>query len=303
MRLFKILSLSCLFLVLGFSSMNVKALTGNETSQYYSVVYDKEQESAVVAKLIYLNRGKDEIKNLKLEIHGTTVRVISAVQEQAQTKTQANCSRYDYNSPIDQSGERRCLEYSESQTIPSYTYALLDTDSLKIVNNGLSITLDLALKQPIASQKTGTVILYYKTQGMANKVWNGYQYSFETIKSPYDIDNVRVAIDVADDLYIKETAEGTTNYQSNITSALPALSSKSFSESASFKDVSSRIISAPGVTKETSSLDPNENFRVEGKYYNNNWMGELPTIIGVGLTFVVILVVLLVILKSEKKKN
>lgn len=303
MKLFKILSLGFLFLVIFFLLMSTKVLAGNETIQYYSVVYDKEREAAVVAKLTYLNRGKDEIKNLKLEIPGSTVRIISAVQEQTQTKTQSNCSRYDYNSSLDQSGERRCLEYSESQATPSYTYVLLDTDSSKLASQGSSSTLDLTLKQPIASQKTGTVILYYKTQGMATKVWNGYQYNFDTIKSSYDIDKVRVAINVTDDLYIKETATGQTNYLKDITTATGSLSTAEFKTNASLSQTSNLVQESPGVIKETTSLDPNENFRVEGKYYNNSLMGELPTIAGVGLTFVIILVVLMVILKSEKKKN
>lgn len=303
MRLFKILVLAFLFLTIYFPSMGAKALTGDETAQYYSVVYDKEQEAAVVAKLTYLNSSKEEIKSLKLEIPGTTARIISAVQEQIQIQTKPYCKRYDYNSPLEQNGERKCLEQGEEQSNNSYTYVLLDIDSSKIINNGLSNTLDLTLKQPIASQKTGTVILYYKVQGTASKVWNGYQYNFETIKSPYDIDKVRVAVSVTDDLYIKETAKGETNYLKDIPMAANSLSTAEFKTSTSLSQASNLVQESQGVVKETSSLDPNENFSVEGKYYNNNWIGELPTIIGVGITFLIIVVVLLLIIKSEKKKN
>lgn len=303
MRLFKILSVVLLFLVMCIPFMNAKALTGQETTQYYSVVYDKEQEATVVAKLTYLNPGKEEIKNIKLEIPGTTLRIISVVQEQTQNEIKSYCKRYDYNSSLDQNGKRRCLEYGEEQGSNSYTYALLDIDPAKIVNNGSSNILDLTFKQPILSQKSGTVILYYKVQGTANKVWNGYQYGFETIKSPYDINNVRVAINVTDDLYIKETAKGQTNYLKDIPAATGSLSTAEFSVSTPLSRTSDSIQTSPGVIKETSSLDPNENFRVEGKYYNNNWIGELPTIVGVGVTFLVIVIVLLLIIKSEKKKD
>lgn len=296
MKLFKIL-LFGLLVTFWFAPLIVAKAAVNESNQYYSVVFDKEQEAAVVAKLTYNNTGRDEIKNITLEIPGSTVRIISAVQEQA--STQPYCKRYDYNAPTNShESPYPCLEYGQ-QTSSEKTYALLDAS--KITNNIQSSTLILEFKQPIASQQSGTVILYYKTLGLANKVWNGYKYAFETIKSPYDIDSVRVAINVADDLYIKETAKGETNYTKDIPAATDTLTLSTFSASESLSKASTSIQTSPGVIKETSSLDPNENFRVEGKFYDNSWMGELPTIIGVGITFLIIVFVLVVVIKRENK--
>lgn len=302
MKLLKIFLLSLVGSAFIVMTSPAAAVSSSQTNQYYSVVFDKEQEAAVVAKLTYYNTGKDEIKNLQLVIPGTTVRIISVVQEQTTSQTKTYCKRYDYNSPLEQNGERKCLEYDQATNSDSYNYVLLDASNIS--NDGQFSTLDLELKKTITSQQASTVILSYKTKGLASPVWNGYKYNFQTIKSPYDIDNVRVAINVADELYLKETAKSETNYQENdISEATPMLSTMEFKASAPLSRTSNYIQTSPGVVKETKSLDPNENFSVEGKYYNNSWMGELPTIIGVGATFLIIIIVLMIIIKSEKKKG
>jgi len=299
MRIFKVILFVLISFVLVAPFFHASADNSTETNQYYSVIFDKEQEAAVVAKLTYYNRTKDEMKDLALEIPGTTVRIISAVQEK--TTIQSSCSRYDYNYPATSNQERPCLEWREVPGTSSYT--LLDFDSSRLIFQGQSTIFNVSLKEAIASQKSGTIILYYKTKGLVSSTWNGYQYNFQTIKSNFDIDKVRVAINVTDDLYIKSTAKGETNYQTNdIPQAAETLSGASFKASSSLDRVSQVIQTSPGVVKETSSLDPNENFRVEGKYYSSSWMGELPTIIGVGITFLIIVIVLLLIIKSEKKK-
>lgn len=300
MKLFKIVLFGLLGFFVLFPGLNLKAATTSQTNQYYTVTFDKEQEATVVAKLTYTNVTKSDIKDLKLEIPGTSLRVISVLQEQ-RVATKA-CASYDYNTPVDEAtGMRKCLRYSDQTNSYTNTYALLDFDAPTATSGGSSSALTITLKQAIASGQTGTVILNYKAKGMASPVWNGYKYNFQTIKSPYDVDNVRVAINVTDDLYIKETAQGQTNYVADISSAMPMLSSSAFTESAPISKISSSIQESQGVVKQTTSLDPNENYKVEGKYYNNNFMGELPTIVGVGITFLIIIFVLVIIIKNEKK--
>lgn len=295
-------------LVIYFSlPMSVNATTilpdgyggSGQSEQYYSVIFDKEQEAAVVAKLTYLNRGDDEIKKLALEIPGSSVRIISILQQQFQAKKY--CQQYDYDAPYTYGQERPCLQYGEQKQGES-TFASLKYDSNKSVQSANSLTTEVTLLKVIPKDDSGTIILYYKTKGFTSRIWNGYNYSFETIKSDYDIDKVRVAVDVTSDLYIKKTAAGQTNYQTNITST-PALSSETFARSSALENISSEIISAPGIVKETTALDPGENFRVESKFYLSHWWGELPAIVGVVITFLIIIGVLIFILKKERSEN
>ena len=303
----KFISLIIGLVIFSFLPPSAKATTilpdeyggSGQSEQYYSVIFDQEEEAAVVAKLTYLNRGEEEIKSLALEIPGSSVRIISIVQQQYQTNQY--CQQYDYDAPYTYGQERPCLQYGEQKQGES-TFASLKYDSNRSVQSATSLKTELNLLKGIPKDESGTIILYYKTKGFTTKIWNGYNYSYETIKSDYDIDKVRVAIDVTDDLYIKKTAEGQTNYQTNISSA-PTLSSETFARNSVFENVSTGIISAPGIVKETSVLDPNENFLVEGKFYPSHWSGELPAITGVAITFLIIIGVLIFILKKERSEN
>lgn len=298
MKLIKIFLLSFLFIYPTFS----KAITlpdsyggSGQSEQYYAVTFDAEQEASVVAKLTYLNRSKNEIKELNLDIPGNSVRIISILQQQfEQEKT---CSKFD--SEINHDTNTYPCEQWSTNSYKS-TFALIERNESKDQKGSNNIKITLPLQKAIASNQSGSIIIYYKTTGFVTKAWDGYKYNFETIKSPYDIDKVRVAINVSDDLYLKDTAKGQTNYQDNLSQA-NLLTAGTFSASPALEKVSTDIITSSGVTKETTSLDPNENFKVEGKYYSNQYMGEIPAIAGIVITFLVIIIVLAIIIRSEKK--
>lgn len=293
MKLFKFLVLSFLFFFL-ITPIAVRALSSpvnynssSQTEQYYSVVFDQEQEASIVAKLTYFNQEKDEIKNLSLEIPGSTVRIVSIIQENH--------------------GKSGCLEYSNYTNTKSciwssgLTYTLLERNKTKDQQSDKSLKIEVPLKKTITSMNSSTIIVFYKTKGFTTKTWDGYKYAFETVKSPYDIDKVRVAIDVSDDLYIKKDAQGATNYQNDIRTASGRLNSSSFAASPILEEDSSSISTVSGVVKETTSLDPNENYKVEGKYYNNQYIGQLPMMAGIAATFLLIVIILVIIIRNEKK--
>ncbi|MBM2820724.1 MAG: hypothetical protein HW405_484 [Candidatus Berkelbacteria bacterium] len=281
----------------------------SQTTQYYSVVFDKEQEATVLAVLTYANIGTQEIKDFTLEVPGNQMRIINVLQQYQDT--QKFCAEYDYTkrTPMPSTyttpnvyQSPNCLRW-EDRSIGTYKYAKLETTS--DVKDS-SVNLKVTFKKAIPTQNSGTIMLYYKAKGYTTKEWDGYAYNFQTIKSNYDIDTVRAAVNVSDDLYIKPTSEGQTNYESNYANALPKAASfqaTDFAASEEISQISNTIVSAPGVVEEASNLDPNENMSVKGKYYDNNWMGELPTIIGVGATFLLILVVLAMVIRKDKSFN
>lgn len=273
----------------------------NQNEQYYSVIFDEEQEADVVAKLTFLNQTSQESKNLVLEIPGQNIRFISLIQQKFVIDDV--CILYD-TSPeplkVPQS-QRPCLK-TESQQTGESSFVLLERDKTKDKRTVSGLQIDLPLKEPIASGDSGTIILSYKATGFVTPRWNGFEYNFQTIKSDYDINKVRVAIDVTGDLYIKTTAQSQTNYQFNLPSATSSLSAESFTKSTGLESIARDLPQATGVVKETSSLDPGENFQVEGFYYALRFWGELPTMIGVGITFLIIFGVLIYIIKKEKSR-
>src|SRR3989344_1122535 len=81
-------------------------------NHFYSVNFDGEGEATVAAKVAIQNTGKELLKEVKLEIPGTSVRLINALQE-VQTKKQ-RCSNWR-DSPAPYSKETSWEDLPEEQ--------------------------------------------------------------------------------------------------------------------------------------------------------------------------------------------
>ena len=92
-------------------------------NQYYTVVFDGEGEAAVAVKLTFQNTTKDPINSVDIEIPGTTVRLITAVQE---ISRQQPCLRYGPLPSYPQGEEQPqnimppCLQYDYGYSLPYY---------------------------------------------------------------------------------------------------------------------------------------------------------------------------------------
>ncbi len=153
----------------------------------------------------------------------------------------------------------------------------------KISSLSQSTTLEFDLPQPISSQDTATIILYYKALGYVEKN-TMYDFDFETIKVPYDLQTTRVSISVSEDLYL-EGGESSVNYQPNyLFSQAADMASESIAEKTSI--VSNQIQYAQGYVKTATGLDPWESFHVKGRYAEswfalNVWKIVLFAVIGI----------------------
>ena len=265
--------------------------TGSKThDQYYSVVFDGEGEAAVIAKLNVVNLTSLSMNAVNLDIPGKSLRLINTVQE-----TQArSCARYSYDKYDIYKPSTTCEQYSTTYSANYYT---LKPDVQKL-KNVFSLTINL--KQSIEPQSSTTIFLYYKVTGYVRSTLGMHNFNFETIKSNFDIDSVRVAVNVQEGFRIRGSS-AKTNYAPNFT---PLASEKSLqgSTDSNIQAFSSRISRETGFVKQTQSLDPGENFVVKGSYASSVWLLYLQDVINIIIVIVLAVLGVLAVLRWRGRK-
>jgi len=264
--------------VIGFSSLNAQVLIEPYIppaegvfgqNQYYSVVYDGEGEAAVGAKLVMQNNSEEEVKETIIEVPGQKVRMIRAVQEVY--PKERYCRRWGEDVCVKEGQygcakyERECLEWTWQVKTWEPVYYTLDPVAEKLSN---SIKYTIELDEPLQEQQETAILLYYKVEDQVDKSWGVFNFKFETVKASYDINSVRVAVNVQEGYHLKG-GEAETQYQSSydygsdfeeVAPMAAGVQSKALS------NFSNQITYTRGYTKTTSGLDPWESFTVEGKY-------------------------------------
>ncbi|OHA48134.1 MAG: hypothetical protein A2806_00655 [Candidatus Terrybacteria bacterium RIFCSPHIGHO2_01_FULL_48_17] len=266
-------------------------------NQYYSVVFDAEGEAAVAAKLTFENTTETALSEISFEIPGTSVRIINTVEEVSKTQ---KCLRYDYSGcEPDSSGKESCaypcLQYGYDYPAPNY-YLL--TPRSEQLSSSMKVTIPLIAA--VRPQEQFSILLYYKAEGYADKKLGVFKFSFETVKIPYDVQSVRVAINVQEGLSLAGGG-AETNYRPNFSAvesvALPAAGAPD----ASLNDFSQRIIYEQGFVKQTSGLDPWESFSVDGKYASNSILLALPVLLNALIGIAVVAVVVWFVFKKMRR--
>jgi hypothetical protein len=149
--------------------------SGFAGAQFYSVVFDAEGEAAVVVKLQFPNTGASVLNEAVIEIPGQ-VKLINVVQE-----------------------------VNANQKVNNYLSSAKSYHSVKYNSDALSTSTKylFSLPVPVKSQETVTLLLYYKALGYVQNDIFDYSFHFNTIKQPLDLQQVRVAVLVQPDLYLK----------------------------------------------------------------------------------------------------
>jgi len=277
-------------------------------SQYYSVIFDGEGEAAVNAKLNLENIDIDKnIDKLMVEIPGNDVRMIKAIQEISAQSRQ--CRRWEpIPMPMDyeegsitmpQNISQRCIEWYPYVAGPRYYTLKFEKEQLS-----KSVQFTFSLPDPVLPQETISILLYYKVSGYVQEKAGIFHFNYETLKIPYDVESVRVAINVQEGLYL-EGGEAKTDYLPSSTTyslqkaplALEGVQDEAISK------FSRDIQYAPGYTKSTSGLDPLESFIVEGKYAKSQFALEKWFIIGVAVIFVFVLSGIIIFIRWDLKRT
>ena len=246
---------------------------GGFSNEYFSVFFDEEGEASVIAKLVLVNTKDSALKQVMVEIPGTSVRMISAVQEAMPQQKRCNqwqdiCLETEKDSCVRY--EKKCISWS---TYPSYNpvYYSLKYDSEKLSK---SVKYTINLSEQVAAQESATIVIYYKAEGYSKKSFGVFNFDFETLKVDFDVNALRVAVNVQPNLYLKGSA-ARVDYRSNfaaISSSAEKLSVAGGVESSELSSISNSVQWQPGYVKQTSGLDPLESFHVTGEYSTSGFM-------------------------------
>ena len=258
--------------------------------QYYSVVFDGEGEAAVIAKLNVVNLTSSSMNTVNLDIPGKGLRLINTTQE----TLAKSCARYSYDKYDIYKPSTTCEQYTTSYSKNYYT---LKPDIQKL-RNVFSLTINL--KQSIEPQGATTILLYYKVTGYVRSALGMHNFNFETIKSNFDVDSVRVAINIQAGFRIRGSS-AKTNYAPNFNPLAVEKSLQGTTDS-NMQSFSSRINREVGFVKQTQSLDPGENFEVKGSYANSVWLLYLQDVIKVIVVIALAGLGVLAVLKWRGRK-
>jgi hypothetical protein len=298
----KILSLLVFFVaIMCVAVAQLPASLMTTTDHYYSVMFDEEGEATVSLMMTLRNAEDSKISSLNLEIPGSSVSLIGVAQETTGYETQTclswatecteygegqSCVQYDYNGNC-VSYERPCLKMG--QVCRSYrqnynyqpSYQKINVQPVRLSH---SVSLPITLITPVSPQGQTNIIVMYKVGDYATNSLGAYNFNFETVKTPYSSNNVRVAVNVQEGLNLKGT-QARVNYLSNFAGMSKALESTQLSSDMSKEMYSyTRTIQyANGLVKTATYLDPLESFSVKG-VYSRSWIRlYIDTILIVGL--------------------
>ena len=222
------------------------------SNQYYSVYFDEEGEAAVMAKLTFQNTGQDDLEFITIEVPGH-MNLINVLQE------------YEIE-----------VEYDDDYWRGYYTdyqYYTLNPEEQQLSDSTL---LTFELEEPVGEQEEAVLLLYYKVYDYSEENLGVWNFDFETIKVDIDVNYVRVAVNVVNNLHMKNV-EGEIDYQDNYAWAEKSLSMGA-SEAIMDEDIaeySRNIEYQYGLVKEAYALDPQESFIVSGQYSNSLWLLHL----------------------------
>lgn len=256
-------------------------------TDYYQVLFDEEGDANIVAKLIRLNPSNENVTQITIEIPGGKVNLKYAFQEIKQKNCYNECLQYeqkceyyeqvckDWNYQTSKCDEwtARCASYTGiciNQQYRCYPGWQSDFVPLKYEQEQLSksVKYTFTLKEQIGPGDGGTLLLFYKSPSYVSKLIN-YNFDFESIKSPTDLEYLRVAISVDSDLYLR--GMGTrVDYRSDYVAAEKAADFAASGVAGAYAEELSRYSSsiqyAQGYVKEKHNLDAWEGFHVKGKY-------------------------------------
>lgn len=254
----------------------------------YSVTFRGNGQAVVFLRVLFSNNGDTPLKTLTLRFPKVEPEGILAYQ----VLRDKICLTYDYTKPaVAPLYQYPCLQYSE----PNYSDYYYGTNTYKKAKTSLATdTLTVELPDTLASQKSGSVLVYFRAFGFAKKnIFGAYDYTFETLKVDDTIRNLRVGISPDSDLYMKG-AQGNVDY---FRESAPIMeSSKMMAVGASFRNSSvDSALSNIGygtVNKNASNLMPLDSYKVKGAYADS----RLKLYAGVVIASIIVVVLVLLVL-------
>lgn len=288
--------------------------------QAYTAVVRADKKVVTYGK-IYLNNAQDtELKNTSFTLPGGVgVSNLSLYQVTLPERCQIELAENkDTPQPRDASyyngSNYNCDRLEESTfNFDEYGYGYYvppsDTDSqlvYKTINSSKNGgTYNLSLPNPLKPQERGAYIVsYIANEGYVTGSFGLYNLKFKTLKVPQSIEEVRVAVDVASDLYTREKRSEITSNKASLDLASGATEMRGSSiQNKSLDELQGSIGSGGTFTKTGKSLAPNEEFVVNGEFADAAWKLNIGWIVGSIVGLVVIIGLLILLLKKAQQQD
>lgn len=310
----------------GLRSPTVKAddslLFGQK--QAYSAIVRTDQKVVTYAKIFLQNPDEKELKNTSFSVpNGVNITNLSVHQillpTKCKDKAPTNSNQMTANSPSAYPNnysstdcstlEKNAYEFDQ-YGYGYYDYSNTGTDSQYIYKQ-LTLpksgnTYNLTLPEPIKSQKRGAYIVsYIATTGYVKGSLGLYDLDFKTLQVPQSVEEVRVAVDVASDLYTKEKRSEISSGGAS-SDAITSQANETKNGSAQSKDLDKlqgSIGSGGSFTKTGKALAPNEVFVVHGSFADAAWKLNLGWIIGSIIGLIVAIGLVVVLLRKAQQQE
>ncbi|MEW6035442.1 MAG: hypothetical protein AB1529_02415 [Candidatus Micrarchaeota archaeon] len=222
------------------------------TNAYYAVMFDDRGLASTALRLDYVNNGQGAIDHISLDIPGNDVRIVSAyVKEECLPE---NSSPRDYG-----------YYYYDDCPYPGYSFV---PAKLTALGGG---SYSIALNKTVQKGGGTSILVFYRAFGYVDDTLTGKRFDFETPGYDFDVESTRVAIDVDEDLHLKEGgSEGNYNQMRSAVlagGAAPGSSNLQSALSSSYSYVSY----AHGYVRQKSALLAGESFTMSGNY-GKEWL-------------------------------
>jgi hypothetical protein len=248
------------------AAASTSAQTYWHTSDYYSIQFDGIGNGFISADLNLQGISTTPVNTLTLDIPYPNVIIYQIISENASNYGPCyGCVEPYYNN------------YNSNPQFVNYTTTAV----------GSSTLLTLHLKQPLVNNSQAVIYLFYSVRGLAQKTFQGYQFTFDgIIDNSALIQNAYASVQVPENMYLQGKPTLNVNY-----SAGAGLGAFSAATSAASAAALIAPIFSYSYQYHSSDLLPGEYFSISGLYGKSQALLYIWDIVA-GIIIVVVVILL-----------
>jgi nitrate reductase NapE component len=277
-------------LFFGFSITIIEAsppvlLCGYDHS--YTVILRDNKESFVYGRILITNPENKPLTEFSFEIP----RVLPNEIAMYQINLPQECVRYEGSS-------NNCIKWGGSTNYKcDYEYkSLSDLQYQKIQFNKAGDFYHLTLPTPVDQHKSTVIVIAYTTKGYVKEKFGLFEFSFETIKVPLEVERIIVKVELDSNSFLKDELSR-NKFFSEMNVEVPFLTINSLNEVVS-------QIGRSGVLSGTArNLSQNETLVLNGQYAKSLFRLYLSPIIIASLIIISISFGIYFSVKNLKKRR
>lgn len=226
--------------------------------QFYTVTFRGNGEAVVTMKAIFSNLENPTKSTLVYKIPRGQTKDIAAYQ----VIRERQCVQYEPST--DGKTSPLCAQYQEPDYY-GYYYGSSSYLKAQTAINGDTVT--VTLPNPVAGNKSGAIILYYRANGYTAKNFAGaYHFVFESPSTDEPVRTMQIGISTDSDLVLKGS-QGVVNYAApEATSKMMAVDRVGGGASGAQFDSFYQQIGQGTIVKSASNLQAHESYTVDGMY-------------------------------------